>query len=126
MKSLRHSYVLGFSTGALLLVGTLAWGLPPSAIGAAPILLVQEPQSPQTLTPQQEQPQQAAAQAKTFTGTIVKDGDGYALRTSTGDEYKLDDSTQAKQYEGKSVTVVGQLDTSAQMIKVSSIEGASQ
>jgi hypothetical protein len=56
-----------------------------------------------------------------FLGTIVQSQEGYALRS--GDlEYRLDDQSQAKEYEGKSVKVTGSLDKKNNKIQVKRIE----
>jgi len=76
-----------------------------------------EPMPSQTTTPPQQQPntqtpstptgqaddthKQPAAQA--FTGTIMKSGDTYVLKTADNMTYQLDDQTRAKQFEGKQV-----------------------
>jgi hypothetical protein len=73
--------------------------------------------------PTQDQPQQNQAQSTTFTGTVVKDGELYVLKASTGDIFKLDDSSKAQPFEGKSVKVTGKLvDTDAKLIHVENIE----
>lgn len=76
------------------------------------------------ITPAQDMPKKEEPKAATFTGTIVKDGDEYVLRDSSGTVYHLDDSSRAKQFEGKSVTVTGQLDADSKTIHVSNIQGA--
>lgn len=54
-------------------------------------------------------------------GTIVRSKDGFSLRA--GDvEYKLDDSSKAKEYVGKDVKVLGSLDKQSNTIHVQSIE----
>jgi len=57
--------------------------------------------------------------AQTFTGTIMKDGANYMLKESSGATYQLDDN--AKQYEGKQVKIVGNLDANNDILHVSSI-----
>ena len=90
-------------------------------------------QKPQTETPtspagsaqssQDTQKQPAAAQS--FTGTIVKSGDTYVLKTSDNMTYQLDDQSRAKDYEGKQVQVTGSLDSSNNTIKVQDIKSSS-
>jgi uncharacterized protein YdeI (BOF family) len=91
----------------------------------------QPQQQPDQAAPQpQQQPDQAQPQpgqnqaSATFTGTVVKNGEQYMLRDSTGQIYGLDDSDKAKQFEGKSVKVTGQLDTQAKVIHVQDIQSA--
>jgi uncharacterized protein YdeI (BOF family) len=83
----------------------------------------QPQQQPDQAQPSQQQPDQSQAQTATFTGTVVKNGDQYALRDSSGAVYKLDDPDRAKPFEGKTVKVTGQLDEQAKVIHVESIEG---
>jgi hypothetical protein len=85
----------------------------------------QQPQPQQS--PDQAQPQPNANQnqaSSTFTGTVVKNGEQYMLRDSTGQIYGLDDSDKAKQFEGKTVKVTGQLDAQAKVIHVQDIQSA--
>ena len=55
---------------------------------------------------------------------IVKNGDQYVLRDSSGQIFGLDDSEKAKPFEGKTVKVTGQLDEQAKVIHVEDIEAA--
>ena len=98
-----------------------------------------EPMPSQTTTAPQEKPntqtpstptgqaddshKQPAAQA--FTGTIVKSGDNYVLKTADNMTYQLDDQGRAKQFEGKQVQVTGSLDPTSSTIKVQDIKSAS-
>jgi len=70
-------------------------------------------------------PNNQDSKTATFSGTVVKDGEQYVLRDSSGSVYKLDDSSRAQAFEGKTVEVTGRLDAKSKMIHVSSIEGAS-
>ena len=79
---------------------------------------------------QQEQPQQAQQESKTFTGKIQKLPSGqYALVTGQTPDGKmaghfLDDQDNAKKYEGKQVKVTGTFDTASNTIHVTNIEEA--
>jgi hypothetical protein len=55
---------------------------------------------------------------------VVKSGNEFILRASSGQMYKLDNPESAKPYEGKAVKVTGQLDEQAKLIHVESIEGS--
>jgi hypothetical protein len=72
----------------------------------------------------QDQPKQEPTRSRVFTGTIIKDGEMFVLRDSAGGVFKLDNSEQAQQFEGKAVKVTGKLDTEAKLIHVESIEAA--
>jgi uncharacterized protein YdeI (BOF family) len=132
MRSLKRD-VLDLSVlGLLAVVFALVWGSPfvsTSYASAQKQAQPQQqpgqtqPQQPDQTQPQQPQPDQNQAQTATFTGTVVKNGDQYSLRDSSGAVYTLDDSQRAKPFEGKTVKVTGQLDEQAKVIHVESIEG---
>ena len=109
MKSIYRSFAVGVSAAALSMACSFAWALP-SAITA-----------PAASTPASAMQDQGKAQ--TFSGTIVKAGDAYVLRDSSGATYRLDDSAKAAQFEGKQVKVTGTLDSETKTIHVQSIEG---
>jgi Protein of unknown function (DUF5818) len=121
MNRITRTFVSGLTAGLFAGVITLAASAQPVSGMAAPMPLIQAPQQPQT--PQQEMPQTQTNKVATFSGTIVKTGDSYSLRDSSGAVYRLDDSSQASKFEGKDVKVVGQLDPQTHTIHVSSIEG---
>lgn len=108
-----HSF-LGASACALFLVTAQAQGITRS-YSAIPMPVIQEPQSPPSQTPD-------ASKTTTFTGTIVKDGEQYILRDSSGSVYKLDDASRAQSFEGKTVKVTGRLDRDSKIIHVDSIQ----
>jgi hypothetical protein len=110
-----------------------------------PAIAWSETQTPQPLatekaTPAPDQQQQApdstaatptqasGAQAQpdsatqTFTGTIVRVGDKYVLKTTDNMTYQLDDPDKAKDFEGKQVKVTGGLDTKAKLIHIQNVE----
>ena len=121
MKSMKFHALLGLSSCALLLAGAQAWGR--TNHNATPMPVIQEPQAPPSQTPpDQTMPNQDSSKTTTFTGTIVKDGEQYVLRDSSGSVYKLDDSARAQAFEGKTVKVTGRLDTNSKTIHVDSIE----
>jgi len=67
--------------------------------------------------------QQAQHEAKTFTGTVMKNGDSFVLSDAANKtSYGLDDAQKASQYEGKKVKVTGTVDTASNMIHVESIQ----
>jgi uncharacterized protein YdeI (BOF family) len=116
MRSIRQDLSFGFGLSVLVFTCALAWGSPfVSSSGSTPV----KPQD----QPQQVQSQQGQDKSTTFTGTVVKDGEQYLLRDSSGQVYKLDDSERAKPFEGKTVKVTGHLDTEAKLIHVENIEG---
>jgi len=98
--------------GALILALALTWGNP--FVGT---------KSASAQDHAQQQPDHEQAKAATFTGVIVKNGDNYILRDSSGALYKLDDPERAKHFEGKPVKITGELDQQADRLHVESIEG---
>lgn len=125
MQPIKRDLGIGLTMSALLFAGALAWGSPfVSAGSGSNAVQAQEPQTqsqPSQAQPDQAQPQ--TSKSNTFTGTVIKSGSEFALRDSSGQVFKLDNSETAKQYEGKSVKITGQLDEMAKLIHVVSIEG---
>jgi hypothetical protein len=115
MQSLKRDFVAISAVSALAFAIALAWGHP--FVGAHAARVQNHPQ-------QQIQPGDAQAKAATFTGTVVRNGDTYALRDSSGAIYGLDNSERVRPFEGQSVTVTGQLNSQAKVIHVAAIEGA--
>jgi lipopolysaccharide export system protein LptA len=66
----------------------------------------------------------ADSQRTAFTGTVVKTGGKYVLKTSDMN-YQLDDQQKAKRFVGQQVQVSGNLDTNTSTIHVSDISPAS-
>jgi len=66
-----------------------------------------------------------SATQNSFTGTVVKAGGKYVLKNDTM-TYQLDDQVKARQFEGKTVSVMGDLDKSTSVIHVSDIMSADQ
>ncbi len=139
MRSIKSNLFDLSVLGAIVLALALAWGSPFASAGSTSAQDQAQPQQqpnqsqPQQPKPDQAQPQpnqaqpqpdQSKAQSATFTGTVVKNGDQFALRDSSGAVYTLDDAQRAKPFEGKTVKVTGQLDEQAKVIHVESIEGA--
>ena len=116
MRSIKHSFFSGLAISALVFTSAVAWGSPLIKTGSG-FLQAQAQDQPK------QEPQPQTAKSATFTGTIVRDGEQFSLRDSSGATYKLDDSERAKAFEGKAVKVTGQLDTEAKLIHVESIEG---
>ncbi len=60
---------------------------------------------------------------KTFSGTIVKDGDKFLLSDKASKlSYVLDDAEKASRFEGKKVKVTGTVDVASNTIHVDEIE----
>ena len=75
--------------------------------------------APDTRAPAQEKQGPAA---QTLSGTVIKLGNKYVLKTTDKQTYELDDQDKAREYEGKQVKIVGSLDRTTNMIHITSIE----
>jgi len=118
----NKTILLGLSSCALMLASVPAFAAT-TPNSASPMPVIQEPQTPPSQTPpDQAMPNQDSSKSTTFTGTVVKDGEQYVLRDSSGGVYKLDDSSRAQAFEGKTVKVTGKLDADSKMIHVDSIQ----
>jgi hypothetical protein len=84
----------------------------------------QRQQSPQTAAPSATPGSEQTAQ--TFHGTIVKAQGSFVLKdTANNTSYQLDDQDKVKQFEGKSVSITGTLDSAANTIHVASVQPTS-
>lgn len=66
----------------------------------------------------------SSAQSQPFTGTVVKAGEKYVLKTPDA-TYQLDDQDKAKKFEGQQVKVNGSLDKSTSTIHIADINPGS-
>jgi hypothetical protein len=112
LRSIKHDLTLVFSLTALVFLCALAWGHPfiASNSGGTHVQALASQQSP--------------AQAATFTGTVLRDGEQFFLKDSSGQTYRLDDPQHAQTFEGQLVQVAGRLDADAATIHVERIAGA--
>jgi uncharacterized protein YdeI (BOF family) len=77
---------------------------------------------PPAATPSQKSYEQKKEATKTFTGTVMKQGDVYVLSDNASKtNYELDDANKASKYEGKTVKVTGTLDAQNLTIHVQTI-----
>jgi hypothetical protein len=109
VQSVKRELFLGIALSAFVFMCALAWGRPFISIGSfeAPV-----------------QAQQSQPQTATFTGTVLRNGEQFMLRDSSGQIYRLDDPQHAQPFEGKAVKVTGTLDREARVIHVERIESA--
>jgi len=83
----------------------------------------QLPDNPTATPPQASgMPAHSESVTQTFTGTVVRIGDKYVLRTTDNTTYQLDDPDKAKEYEGKQVKVTGSLDPKGKLIHIQNVE----
>ena len=75
----------------------------------------------------QSQPEQDSveAQPSAYTGTVMKSGSNYVLKTDAG-TLPLDDQAKVRKFNGKQVTVTGTMDKSTGMLHVTDIAPARQ
>ena len=109
MHSIKRELFLGIALSAFVFMCALAWGSPFISTGSflAPV-----------------QAQQSQPQPATFTGTVVRYGEQFVLRDSSGQINRLDDPQHAQPFEGEAVKVTGTLDREARVIHVQRIETA--
>jgi Protein of unknown function (DUF5818) len=95
------------------------------SVAGALLALTAAPQFCLAATPRGTMQQQSQTQAKTFTGTVMKNGDNFVLSDpSSKTSYMLDDVRKASQFEGKKVKVTGTVDVANNVIHVETIEEA--
>ncbi len=111
-----------FSDLGVASVITLAFAMVMSVPFIAPSPVLARVQQRPTQQSEQSQSRDRNS-AATFAGTVVKDGEQYELRDSSGEVFKLDDAERARPFAGKTVKVTGELDAQAKVIHVESIEG---
>jgi hypothetical protein len=85
----------------------------------------QQQQQPQTQAPSTDTSAGSQSAEQSFQGKISQSEAGYVLKDSGGTTYQLDDQKKAKDFSGQNVKVTGTLDSSTNMIRVSSISPAS-
>jgi uncharacterized protein YdeI (BOF family) len=107
MYSIKRDIIFGICLSALVFLGALAWGGPfiGAGTGATPV-----------------QAQQSQSQSAVYCGTVMRNGEQFLLRESSGQIYRLDDPQHVQPFEGKTVKVTGKLDTDAKLIHVERIE----
>jgi hypothetical protein len=77
-----------------------------------------EGQSPNSSEPL---PRTRPSKLRPFLGAVRHQGNSYMLRA--GDlEYKLDDSVQARAYDGQNVKIIGTLDQQSNTLRIQTIE----
>lgn len=84
----------------------------------------QSPQPHRGYEDQSEDVQRQPA-SQTFTGTIMKDGNQYVLKTADNITYQLDDQDRARKFDDKQVEIMGILNTATNRIQVRDIKASS-
>src|SRR5215470_12167017 len=107
------SMALTMVLGAILLPAAFAQDpstqtTPPDATQATPQGAQQSPTQQSPSQPSGNDQMSQGESQNAFTGTIVKAGDKYVLKTDTA-SYQLDDQMRAKKYANKQVTLSGTL-----------------
>ncbi|HEY1766883.1 MAG TPA: DUF5818 domain-containing protein [Terracidiphilus sp.] len=105
-RGLFRDLLLGIAASAFVFVCALAWG------------------GPFLSTVANAAPTQTQGQHATFTGTVMRNGEQFVLRDTSGQIYRLDDPRHAQPFEGKAVKITGSLDAEAHLIHVERIESA--
>jgi hypothetical protein len=93
------------------------------SVAGALLVLTATPKIGRAVAPQLSLQHQSNPQSKTFSGTVMKEGDNFVLAdTANKTSYMLDDAQKASQYEGKKVKVTGTVDTASNTIHVETIQ----
>jgi hypothetical protein len=79
------------------------------------------PTTPPTFPSSKAKAQPERSDIRVYTGTIVKKGDSYVLK-SGNEKYVLDSQKKAKNYQGKDVEITGTLDKDKNLIHVEKIK----
>lgn len=108
MKVIKRELLLCLALTAFVFVCALAWGNPFLAAGPAGSAITHS----------------QAATARVFEGTVMRHGDQFLLRETSGQSFRIDNAQGIRAFEGKSVTVTGKFDAAAGTIHVERIESA--
>ena len=110
---------------------------PAEGVDEGSLILWTQMEQPQPIQARQQSPQphrgyddqsedvQRQPASQTFTGTIMKDGNQYVLKTADNITYQLDDQDRARKFEDKQVEVMGILNSATNLIQVRDIKAAS-
>ena len=60
-----------------------------------------------------------------ISGTVVREGSGYFLKTDDNSEFQLDDAAKVRDFENQSVRITGTVDSSTRTIHVQSVKPTS-
>jgi hypothetical protein len=87
------------------------------------LLLTVAPRMASTYSARDPVQQDTEQETKTFSGTIIKDGDKFILSDGASRiHYILDDAEKAAKFEGKTVKVTGTVDVASNTIHVDLIQ----
>lgn len=111
MRFVSRNMFLALALGAFAFTATSGWASVRSAQSA-----------PAVQSSHAKMHSKTRARTQSISGTIIKSGDTYVLRASTGQQYDLSNVSHAKTYVGKQVKVTGKVNTSSHMIDVQSIQ----
>jgi outer membrane biosynthesis protein TonB len=89
---------------------------PPAAQQPPAAQTPDQSQAPSDNSPSAAAP--SASDGQTFSGTVVKSGDKYVLKTDSGKTYDIDHQDEVKKFDGKRVRVKGKLDDTGTKIQV--------
>jgi len=92
----------------------------PAPTQSSPTQDTAPPPSSQTPSTSSQDSTASSQNQSGVTGTVVKAGDKYVLKTETM-TYQLDDQDMAKKYEGREVKVTGTVDSATSIIHVTDL-----
>ena len=125
MHGIKRELLLWSAVSALVFTLAIAWGSPFTTSPSAAEATAARPDAKRQEICNSQRPAQMQQQEETstFTGTVMKSGASYALRDTCGKTYKLN-ASEAEDYMGKPVRVLGQLDQQTGTIYGESIQPA--
>lgn len=123
----KRFLILGICVSLAVLAASQSWETEEDSGSGTEDTSDEQPAPPASLS-QVERTQFAfkplAGTRVTFSGTVVRAGRLLALRETAGVLYTLDSAGRALPFEGDSVRVTGQLDTSTRLLHIDDIQPA--
>jgi hypothetical protein len=113
MRFIKNWSFSAVSICLLVLTGVWAWASPFGQIS---------PFEASARNHQKNQHNEDSDQTVILTGTVIRDGDEFTLRDSSGAVYLLEELGRASKFEGKPVKVTGRIGTEAKIIQVEGVE----
>lgn len=110
MHALKRELSLLAAATAFVIVCALVWGRPFVGIPASSAKVLAKANAPVQL------------RSQVFQGTVIRKDGQFLLRDNSGQVFGLEDGAQAQAYLGKSVTVTGEINTAANLIRLQHIE----
>ncbi len=93
------------------------------SVAGALLVFTAAPKIASAASPPTSLQQETPKKTKVYSGTIIKNGNGYVLSDAANKlSFTLDDTEKASHYEGKKVEVTGTVDIATNTIHVETIQ----